>query len=524
MFSRKSFRLLAIGNSFSDNALNYIYPVLKAFGVRQITIGNLYIGGCSVETHWQNAQSDAPAYVYRKNTASAFVSTEGVKMSFALRDEPWQFVTMQQASHFSGDIDTYDEKIDDLAHYVLQRTQSKPILAWHSTWAYQQNSTHPAFVNYGNSQKIMFDRILQCVQTRILSNKLFDTIIPVGTAIQNARTSYLGDTLTADGFHLEGLGELIAAVTYVLALTGWDVSEINPDKLPSRFVPYWDIVSESAVNAIRQPFKVTQSRYIVDPKSTIRRTEYTITTNVCYSEASDACKLDIYAPKGERSATIVQLHGGGLTGGSKSDVCYVAMGKELASRGVCFVVVDYRLFPEAQTDEFFSDCAAALAYVKKHVLQSSEQLFVSGQSAGAYIAMMLAFDDRHLRHAGMCVTDVDGWVFESGQPTTHFELLRRRGVGDWSVAQRIDEFAPLFYVRSSMQFRNALILAYSDDIPNRLEQNKLLYAALVNCGLAHEVRFEQLYGQHVEASTVCYRDSYAYVELLLRFISETTAS
>lgn len=519
MFSHKSFRLLAIGNSFSDNALNCIYPVLEAFGVREIVVGNLYIGGCSIETHWQNALSDAPAYIYRKNTDGTFVNVDGAKMSQALGDEQWQFVTMQQASHFSGQIATYDDKIDNLARYVLQNVSVKPVIAWHETWAYQQNSAHPAFADYDSSQSEMFRRITQCVKERIVPNELFERIIPAGTAIQNARTSYLGDALTADGYHLDGLGELVAALTYVLALTGWDVSEMDESKLPCCFAPYLDVVRESAVNAVRDPFAVTPSRFVTDP-SPVARCGCTVTTGVSYNSASETCKLDIYEPDVKSSATVVQLHGGGLRGGSRADDCYASMGRQLASRGVRFVSADYRLFPEAKREEFLSDCAEALAFVKNNVAKGSERLFVSGQSAGAYISMMLAFNGELLQRAGMRAEDVDGWVFESGQPTTHFEVLRRRNIADWTVAQRIDELAPLYYVGKNMRFRNALILAYSQDIPNRLEQNLLLNAALKNCGMGAETRFVRLCGRHVEASTYRYRGKYAYTELLWKFVTE----
>ena len=41
-------RILAIGNSFSQDAVEqYLYELLKAEGIEAI-IGNMYIGGCSL--------------------------------------------------------------------------------------------------------------------------------------------------------------------------------------------------------------------------------------------------------------------------------------------------------------------------------------------------------------------------------------------------------------------------------------------------------------------------------------------
>ena len=51
---KKSVKILAIGNSFSDDAMEHLAVILKGAGVENISLGNLYIGGCSLETHYNN--------------------------------------------------------------------------------------------------------------------------------------------------------------------------------------------------------------------------------------------------------------------------------------------------------------------------------------------------------------------------------------------------------------------------------------------------------------------------------------
>src|SRR5690554_2286254 len=59
-------KVLAIGNSFSEDALeNYLYELAESENI-PIVIGNLFIGGASLEQHLNNAQSNAAAYSYRK--------------------------------------------------------------------------------------------------------------------------------------------------------------------------------------------------------------------------------------------------------------------------------------------------------------------------------------------------------------------------------------------------------------------------------------------------------------------------
>ena len=81
--SKDSIKILAIGNSFSDNAMNYLYPVLEAFGAKEIILGNMYIGGCSVDTHYKNMINQSKSYTYRKNTTGTFVNTNSVALDQA---------------------------------------------------------------------------------------------------------------------------------------------------------------------------------------------------------------------------------------------------------------------------------------------------------------------------------------------------------------------------------------------------------------------------------------------------------
>ena len=51
-------KVLAIGNSFSQDATHYLHKIAASDGV-EMKVVNLYIGGCSLEQHWKNIQADA---------------------------------------------------------------------------------------------------------------------------------------------------------------------------------------------------------------------------------------------------------------------------------------------------------------------------------------------------------------------------------------------------------------------------------------------------------------------------------
>jgi len=254
-------KILAIGNSFSDDSMEYLYPVLQALGVEDVSLGNLYIGGCSLKQHVENMQNAAPAYEYRTNTENAWETTFAHSLNAAVCSQEWDVISMQQASHESGMKDSY-QCLPKLVEFVYANAPKKVKLAWNMTWAYQEDSTHEGFKTYGCEQKTMYYAILEAVKRCVIPTEEFVFLFPVGTAIQNARTSYLGDTLTRDGFHLSiPFGRYIAALTWARVLTGKTVRNISyaPNGIGEKMK---FLAIESVENAVKSPFEITQSVFV----------------------------------------------------------------------------------------------------------------------------------------------------------------------------------------------------------------------------------------------------------------------
>jgi hypothetical protein len=103
-----------------------------------------------------NAMEDAGAYRYYKTTTGPWTITENVSMKQGLQDEDWDIITMQQSSPNSGLADTYEPFMTDLVNFVNEnKTNPDAKLFWHMTWAYQSDSTHAPFANYGNNQIVL---------------------------------------------------------------------------------------------------------------------------------------------------------------------------------------------------------------------------------------------------------------------------------------------------------------------------------------------------------------------------------
>lgn len=58
----KSLKILCIGNSFSVDTMQYVPNICANLGIKKIHLGNLYIGGCSINRHWENVKNNAKAY------------------------------------------------------------------------------------------------------------------------------------------------------------------------------------------------------------------------------------------------------------------------------------------------------------------------------------------------------------------------------------------------------------------------------------------------------------------------------
>lgn len=87
----KQIKLLAIGNSFSSDAIEYYLYGLAETNGDTIRIGNMYIGGCSLEKHYNNAVNNSPDYSYRKIVNGVKTSAPNYRLIDAIRDEEWDY-------------------------------------------------------------------------------------------------------------------------------------------------------------------------------------------------------------------------------------------------------------------------------------------------------------------------------------------------------------------------------------------------------------------------------------------------
>lgn len=258
-------RILAIGNSFSKDAVEqYLYELFDAAG-QEAVIGNMYIGGCSLDTHWENASNDNAAYTYNEIVGGVKTETASQRLSEIIASEPWDYISLQQVSGESGKYDTYTHLPDMIDYVEGLATNPDMKIVLHQTWAYQSGSTHADFPDYGSDQMTMYNAIMQTVQQAVSANPEIKLVIPSGTAVQNGRTSYIGDTFCRDGYHLNvDYGRFTAACTWFESIASdYESFAGNSDVTFNTYKPeavsdyYAEIAKAAAHAAVKEPYSVT---------------------------------------------------------------------------------------------------------------------------------------------------------------------------------------------------------------------------------------------------------------------------
>ena len=230
--------------------------------------------------------------------------------------------------------------------------------------------------------------------------------------------------------------------------------------------------------------------------------------------------LDLILPDGAVRACCVFMHGGGLTAGTRRDL--MPAYEYWAARGIATASVEYRMLPQFGYPVFIEDSAAAAAYVLRRLRPEyglGENVFVGGSSAGAYISMMLAFDRSFMAQAGVEPEEFAGYIFDAGQPTTHFALLESRGMQPLRCI--IDETAPLWHVQDARPGKPLLFIAAENDMPARNEQNALMRRVLINFGYPAEL-LESVemrgYGHCGYCGDILPNGDYPYARICAEFI------
>ena len=211
-------KILAIGNSFTQDSLRYLYGIARAAG-KELRVVNLYIGGCSLYRHYRNMLSEEAAYDYEIN---GFKTGLQVSLKKALLMDEWDYIFTQQCSPNSWDYDTYQPYLGELAAYV-RRLCPPAKLCLQMTWAYDE--THPRYQTMRvHTPQEMIDGIVDAY-TKAAESIDAHFLLPTGLAMYRLYNE-IGSATYRDKYHAaHGVTRYMIACMWFMALTGIDIAD-----------------------------------------------------------------------------------------------------------------------------------------------------------------------------------------------------------------------------------------------------------------------------------------------------------
>ncbi len=258
-FAQDVVRVLAIGNSFSEDVVEqHLHELGKADG-KTIVIGHLCIGGCHLQKHLNNLRQEKSAYSYRKiDEDGKKTKQRKISLQYGLADENWDYIMVQQVSGFGGIYASFQRSMPEYMQRLRDIAPKGAKFLIMQTWAYQSDSEHSNFALYNYDQMTMYKAIVKSYN-KVFKDKQygFYALVPNGTAIQNGRT-YFGDTLTRDGYHLDKkIARYLGACTLCEILLGKSIvgNSYHPDTMTSKEA----LAAQKAAHAaILKPSKITK--------------------------------------------------------------------------------------------------------------------------------------------------------------------------------------------------------------------------------------------------------------------------
>ena len=204
----------------------------------------------------RNIANNANAYDYKRIDETLNANNQrNQSIRDVVNNENWDYIAIEECADSAGFQKGYNVALPELIKQVKEWSTNPNLkILIHQPWAYSSTATSSGFRLYDNDQLKMFNSIVTATQS---ATNQVTRIVPVGTAIQNARTTYLGESVINGDIELNATsGQYIAAMTWIEALFGIDVSA-SPLMIPQMSEYVNNLYKLSAHNAITHNKQVT---------------------------------------------------------------------------------------------------------------------------------------------------------------------------------------------------------------------------------------------------------------------------
>ena len=209
-------RVLAIGNSFTDDPTFYLGDIVEASGIdeKKLCVYVATVGGTDLD-YWRSVyESGGRCRLRRVAGCDTVVVREGSLSEVVGQD--WDVVVLQQLSTKSGDYVTYNPSLRRLMEKVRRDCPNDSVaFVWQETWSWWKDYGAEGPTEGGGAEDIAM-AVCQMVE-----NEGIDIVIPSGEAVQMAREAKIDTvkSMTIDGRHIgRGAGRYLLACTWYESL------------------------------------------------------------------------------------------------------------------------------------------------------------------------------------------------------------------------------------------------------------------------------------------------------------------
>lgn len=209
-------RILAIGNSFTEDFMAHLPELLRLGGADSVTVCKATVPGTSLEYHLGQVTRSDSAYSFQESVGGrpfADAANSPTTLKACVDHADWDVIVLQQLSYLSGDYSTIAPFLTPLIDN-LRLGHPRAQIVWHETWAYAKSYDGAVFERYGHSQATMDSMIVRTLGQILSGENRVRRVVPSGEALRQARTAGTDSLgLTTEGRHLDNRGRLLAAFT-----------------------------------------------------------------------------------------------------------------------------------------------------------------------------------------------------------------------------------------------------------------------------------------------------------------------
>ena len=291
-------KVLTLGHSLAVDAGHMLALVANAEGYKEMKVATLYYSGCSLSKHVEFMTTNATEYsLYISSSTNPGTPPEvtpNVTMEYAVRMDYWDIIIMQGGVFEIAKEKTYTNgNIQKIQAFVNEnKLNPNAIFAWNMAWAppttnalrdtypFENNGYYAQYQEYNDDRASLYNAITKCVGEHILTDDTFKFMIPSGTAMENALSSYMEETdLHRDYVHATDFAQVMVSYLWFCKLTGVEkLDEIMLNTVPAAMLKStktgqdWvltdvekALILESVNNALANPLQMTQSQYTIAP-------------------------------------------------------------------------------------------------------------------------------------------------------------------------------------------------------------------------------------------------------------------